>query len=365
LKILFLGPLPPPVNGHSIAAKTFLDGLTPHHDVRVVDLGVDSSGDGSLSWARIRAVLEVLWQVFRAKRGVDVIYLTISESPSGNLKDLLIYCICLGYLSRMYIHLHGGSIQSILFDRFPFIRWINAQFIARFAGVIICGPSHADVFADMIDASKIHTSANFAIDELFVDDALIEAKFADTQPLRLIYVSNMVPMKGFDELAEAYLALDEATRGKLTIDFAGLFDSPGNRQRFEQKIAGNAGLRYHGVVDGAAKRRIFTGAHVFCLPTAFKEGQPISILEAYAAGCVVVATGQPGIHDVFTEGVNGYEVLPRSVPSIKARLEALVNDLPALRQIARSNREIAGRLYRTASYQARLTRILEGGSVEA
>jgi glycosyltransferase involved in cell wall biosynthesis len=166
-------------------------------------------------------------------------------------------------------------------------------------------------------------------------------------------------MKGFSELADAYLASPEEVRQRIQLDFAGRFDSDENRARFLAKISGNPGIRYHGVVDSAQKIDLFSRAHVFCLPSAFKEGQPISILEAYASGCVVVTTGQPGIRDVFADGVNGFEVLPRSVTSIAARLAWLAANPRDLARIALLNRRTAGALYRTSSYNARLRAVLE------
>ena len=363
MKVLFLGPLPPPVNGHALAAKVFLDDLRVRHDIEVVDLSVDSKGDGSITPGRLSAVVRVLWSVFRKRRGVDVVYLTIAESLAGNLKDLVIYGLCWRLLPRMYIHLHGGSIESELFDRYPLVRKINAAFIRRMAGVIISGESHLRIFAAMIDPARIHVSANFAEEPLFVDEPAVLRKFAAMQPLRLLYISNMIPMKGFDELADAYLGLPPGVRQHLKLDFAGRFDGEANRARFLAKISGSEGIRYHGVVDNARKVELFSQAHVFCLPSAFKEGQPISILEAYASGCVVVTTGQPGIRDVFREGVNGFEVEPRSVHSLATRLRLLVTDSEGLRPIALTNLRTAAELYRTSSYNARLSRIVERAAV--
>jgi glycosyltransferase involved in cell wall biosynthesis len=113
------------------------------------------------------------------------------------------------------------------------------------------------------------------------------------------------------------------------------------------------------VVDDAAKQRLFAQAHVFCLPTAHLEGQPISILEAYASGCVVVTTGPSGVRDIFTPLVHGFEIQPRSPESIRAVIEQLLMNPEALRNIALGNRELAEANYRTSIYRAALRSILE------
>jgi glycosyltransferase involved in cell wall biosynthesis len=77
------------------------------------------------------------------------------------------------------------------------------------------------------------------------------------------------------------------------------------------------------------------------------EGQPISILEAYASGCVVITTGQAGIRDIFTDGINGYEVQPDDQQSIKLMIEKVRTSSADLVSIAYHNRQTALTNYRT------------------
>jgi glycosyltransferase involved in cell wall biosynthesis len=365
MKILLIVPLPPPVTGHSLASQTLVDALRGVHETAVVNLSIGSSNDGRISVRRIREVGKVLLSVWRRKRWADAIYLTISESRAGNLKDLLIYLLCVGRLSRLFVHLHGGTIGRDLFDRHPAWRRANAAFIKRLGGVIISGPSHLDIFAGMIDRRRIHLVPNSAQDQLFVSEQAILDKFADTRPLRVLYISSMTPEKGYLDLVEAWLSFGHEMRSRIQLDLAGRFDADADRSKFERRIAGIEGVRYHGLVDPEHKRCLFAQAHVFCLPTRMFEGQPISILEAYAAGCVVLTTGQRGIRDVFTDGVNGFEVLEGSAASLAAALTRAVDDIDRLRQMAVANRRTAGERYRADRFTGALTRILEAGQPEA
>ncbi len=131
MKILFIAPLPPPLGGHSLAAKVFLDDLATAHDVDVINLNRDSMEVGKVTFNRIFEVLNIVMQIWRKRRGIEVIYFTISESLTGNIKDLLIYLICFGSLSKMFIHLHGGSIKRCLFERYRCLMKINRVFVSR------------------------------------------------------------------------------------------------------------------------------------------------------------------------------------------------------------------------------------------
>jgi len=360
MRILFLAPLPPPITGHSLASQVFLDELRGGHDVEAINLSIGTRHDGTVTVKRLLEVAKVLMDVGRRQRTMDAVYLTIAESVAGNLKDVLIYALCTGRLPRMFIHLHGGSIGRLLFDRHPLLRRINRRFIRDLGGVIVSGASHVEIFDGMIQRTKIHIVPNFAQDHLFVPEQAVIQKFASTRPLRILYLSGMIPMKGYADLAEAYVGLPSAVKERVRVDFAGKFESPAERTAFTEGLSGIPGLRYHGVVDEALKQELFSQAHVFCLPTAFFEGQPIAILEAYASGCVVVTTGQAGIRDVFTPGINGFEVQARSVASLRDALAALASDSSRLLPMALANRRSAGSRYRMTSYNAALRRIVEG-----
>lgn len=332
-------------------------------DIKVKKNHEASEHTGALTTRRAIAVAKVLVQVWIKRAKVDVLYLTISESFGGNLKDLCIYLLCAPHLSRMYVHLHGGSIKRLLFDRHPMVRRLNALFLRRLAGAIISGRSHLNIFEGMIDPAKLHIVANFAQDPLFATEEEIAVRFADTRPLRILYISSMTIPKGFRDLAEGYLSLPSGLRDRVQIDFAGRFESEDLERSFLSMIRGVERLVYHGVVDDATKQRLFARAHLFCLPTSMLEGQPLSILEAYASGCVVATTGQPGIRDVFRPGVNGYEIQMGSSVSIRCLLEELILDPDPLAEIAVRNSKTARAYYRTSTYNAALRAVLESTPV--
>ena len=106
------------------------------HDVQVVNLSKNSLKEGIGGFKRILEVISILKEVFQKRKSADIIYFTISESLAGNIKDLFIYFICKRHLSAMYIHLHGGSIKRLLWDRYPLLLRLNKMFVRKLAGAI-------------------------------------------------------------------------------------------------------------------------------------------------------------------------------------------------------------------------------------
>lgn len=358
MKILYIAPLPPPITGHSLVSKVLIDELEKTHEAFAIDLSKDSFKEGIDGFKRIVQIVNILITVWSQKERSQRIYLTIAESLAGNLKDLLIYLICYRSLDKMYIHLHGGSIKRLLWDKFDFIKRANRFFINRLRGVIISGESHVQIFSDMIPMEKIHIVPNFAQDYLFVDQSVVNHKY-ESRKIRILFMSNLVPKKGYNELLEAFLLLDESIKAKIQLDFAGKFDSEEQKAIFLKKISGFDQVSYHGVVDEERKKRLFSQAHVFCLPTSYFEGQPISILEAYASGCVVVTTAQSGILDIFEPGLNGFVIEPESPSSIKKVIERLFNQKEEIHNIASYNLLVAYQKFRTSIYSSTVKEILE------
>jgi glycosyltransferase involved in cell wall biosynthesis len=358
MRILFVAPLPPPVNGQAVVSQRLLDHLRERHDVTVVNIRKRSLRDGLDSAGRVVEVLGTLCEVVRHRRRADVVYITIAESLAGNIKDLLI-CLLVGRRTRIYVHLHGGSIRRLLYDRYKSVHSLNKLIFGRLAGAIVSGPSHHEAFDGIVDPGKVHIAANYAGDELFTTRHAIGVKFADLAPIRILYISHMTEGKGYQRLAQGFFRCAEATKRAIVIDFAGAFGDVASKSAFLESIRDQPRLIYHGVVDSERKISLFRNAHVFCLPSSLLEGQPISILEAYAAGCVVIATGQPGIRDVFVPGANGYELEQNTPDGIARTLDALVGQGQELERIALHNRCVAERDYSAATSMARISRILE------
>ncbi|MGD9905094.1 MAG: glycosyltransferase family 4 protein [Vicinamibacterales bacterium] len=358
--MLFIGPLPEPVTGQSLACRVLLDGLPAGYRVELVDMAKREFTQGVSSLSRVAQVARILWRVWRRRRHADVVYLNVSESVAGSAKDLVIYALCFGKLGRTAIHLHGGAgMREIMRHRGP-LRTLNAFFLKRLGAAIVLGESQREIYRGVVPEDRIHVVPNFAEDSLFTTTAGVDAKFDRTTPLRVLFLSNLLPGKGYEELADAYLGLDESVKASIRLDLAGAFEAEGARADFLAKVAGDRRIQYHGTVAGDRKRELFWQAHVFCLPTYYAyEGQPISILEAYASGCAVITTAHSGIPDVFRDGVNGLQVAARSVDALRAALTAAVSAPDALRQMAMTNHTTALDVYRTATFQRAVMGVLD------
>lgn len=360
MRILFIAPIPPPITGHSLVSDVLRKDFEKDNEVIIINLSKSGVSKGMGFVKRISEIFSILKEINSKNKKIDKVYFTISESFFGNLKDLFIYLICYRNLPTMYIHLHGGSIKRLLWDKNRLIYLINKFFIKRLGGVFISGESHRQIFDSILPKEKYHIIPNFALDELHVSVNKIEEKFNNVIPLNVLYISGMKKLKGYEELLNAYIKLSPEDQQKIKIDFAGNFDSDLLKSEFILRIKKYENLKYHGAVNDLEKKNLFANAHVFCLPTMFFEGQPISILEAYASGCIVLTTGQPGILDIFKPSLNGLEIDRTSLAdSIQLNLvKILRNSSGENKKMASYNLDLAKSLYKIETYNNSIRKVM-------
>lgn len=328
------------------------DELIGNHAIDVIDVSKNNSASG-YSTKKVFQTLSIIKEVWQKRKNNDLVYITIAESFFGNLRDLVFYSIFFKNLDKIVIHMLGGAGMKKIIEKDKGIQFrLNKFFISKLGGVVVEGKPQAEFFSRVISWSKIHIIPNFAEDFLFTSDDKIENNFANINPIRIVFLSNLLYGKGHNELVEAYLALEDGIKEKIQIDIAGRTETEDEKYRFLNKIKGLNAIKYHGHVNGEQKRELFTQAHIFCLPTYYPwEGQPFTIIEAYATGCVVITTNHSGISYIFSDNINGFEVEKKSVASLKLAIEKIIMDKDQLSTIAKFNLKEAKRKYTTSLYK--------------
>jgi glycosyltransferase involved in cell wall biosynthesis len=83
---------------------------------------------------------------------------------------------------------------------------------------------------------------------------------------------------------------------------------------------------------------------IFCL-TSWKEGLPISLIEAMASGLPAVGTDVEGIRDIIIPGRNGFLVKPGDVKGLKEALSTLMRDNSLRLRLGAESRFLARNAY--------------------
>jgi glycosyltransferase involved in cell wall biosynthesis len=145
---------------------------------------------------------------------------------------------------------------------------------------------------------------------------------------RLVYVGRFVPKKGLDTLLRACRILED--RG---VEFSCHLHGAGIDEGRLQHLARELGLCDKVFFEGAIpNERFYTTLNhddVFVCSSRYMEdgerdGIPVTLLEAMAAGVTVVATRVSGIPELIVDGHNGFLVPPDDPVRLAGLLDSLL-----------------------------------------
>ena len=161
------------------------------------------------------------------------------------------------------------------------------------------------------------------------DDARATARSALGIPpdaLVIVAIGRLVPIKRLDRLVDAFALVASRVPGSLLY----LVGDGSEREALEARVSA-AGLRDRVTFVGwsGSTPDWYAGTDVVAL-TSDREGTPLALIEAAAAGRPVVATDVGGVADVVADGSTGFVVPTTSVDALADRLSQLALD-PDLR----------------------------------
>ena len=148
-------------------------------------------------------------------------------------------------------------------------------------------------------------------------------------PPRLVYIGRFVPKKGLATLVDACSLLSR--RG---VSFSAHLYGKGPLEAELRMQIERCGLSHAVSLEGViANQNIYTVMNrddIFVSPSRYmadgeRDGIPVTLLEAMAAGITVVSTPVSGIPELVEDGANGYLVEPNNPLALADLLERLLS----------------------------------------
>lgn len=165
-------------------------------------------------------------------------------------------------------------------------------------------------------------------------------RYRDRRSLRPTLLSNrnLDPYYRVDNTLKAF-ALVKARYPEATLTVAGYGSEERKLRRLAREL-GTDGIRFVGKVDPSAMPALFDEANIF-VNSSVLDNQPISLLEAFAAGLPVVSTGVGDIRSMVRDGEKGL-IVPEEDPQAMAKAIASLLDNPdrAVSMARRARKEV-------------------------
>lgn len=209
-------------------------------------------------------------------------------------------------------------------------RAIERRYLNTVDAFICNSQTTRQAVASLLDAPRPMLVAPPGRDHIMPQPALRAVAPGDKDdPLRLLFVGNVIPRKGLHVLLEALAHLPTAAWslavvGDETID-------PAYTASIDRQIArlpAGTQLTRHGRLDDTSLAQQFAAAQLLVVPSSY-EGFGIVYMEALGYGLPVIATTAGAAAEIVREGVDGFLINPSDARALAQRLVTL-RDNPAL-----------------------------------
>ena len=348
-RLLLVGDLPPPTHGQSIQFSLLCQHLPRHgFACRIVNIARKSASP----WERFSVVraLEVAAALGRVGVGLLAgerrMYLILALSRVGLARDVML--IWMAWLAgcRTAAHVHSGGYGRFYQAQGRLGRWLIRRSLRRVARIIVNSEGLRAMFAfdERLRARTVAIASGAEVPGPVPASGRAAPR---SRPLALLFLSNMIPAKGYNEALDAVALLHETLPVRAV--FAGRFiataDDPAALSEVEAEALFRRRIERHGLADavcyageaiGTEKWQLLAVSDVLLLPTRLAEASSIAILEAMAHGCVVIASKQGGITETVVDGETGLLLDNPSPAAIAAAVQRLAEDSPGFERMSRA-----------------------------
>jgi glycosyltransferase involved in cell wall biosynthesis len=316
--------------GQGVQARALVERLRDER-FRVEFIPIDPRPPRGLRWIRgvpyLRtAVNELLYlgQLARLRRA-EVAHLFSAAFWSFLLAPAPAILLARALGLRVVLVYHSGEADEHL------RRWSRrlAPWLARVDEIVVPSEYLRQVFAR-------HGYAATVIPNV-IDTSRFVYRVRDPLRPRLLSTRNLEPMYDVENTIRAFALLRRRVpQAELTVAGQG-----SERARLERLAAPIGGVRFTGAVPAPDMPALYDRGDIF-VNSSLVDNQPVSVLEAFAAGLPVVSTPSGGLSFMVREGRTGRVVPPRDPQAMAGAVLELLEHPDRARDLAgRAREEVA------------------------
>ena len=272
-----------------------------------------------------------------------VVHLNMACDASYFWKSVFIRTVRL-FVKKIVIHQHGVDFENFYYHQLSERGRKNLRRVLSMGDAfVVISPSLEEFFGGLLGRERLTLLPN-AIQ-------IPPQGGKEYGRHRILFLGRICREKGIRELLSVMPALKEKYPD-IRLCLGGVFEDPQLKEKVE---ALSDCVEWIGWVGGEEKERYLGECDIFVLPSYF-EGQPVSVLEAMAYSCAVVASGTGGIPQMIIDNETGILVEPKSGKSLREGLERALSDNKLCERLGKSAREKAQREF---SLDQNMERLLE------
>ena len=306
--VLMVGPTPPPAHGISVLTEILLQSrLRESFELVHLDTAdrrtLDNVGRFELHNVFLALYHGAVFQWDLLWKRPALVYLPVSESPLGFVRDtlFLLPSRLLGF--PLVLHLHGGYLDTLYGQGGTVFRWLMRFCFSHAARAIVLGERFRGKFAGLVDDDRVRVVYNGILPTIYEACKDTHSSARGSGPRTVLFLAGLIESKGFfDLLRSVPYVLEQTTDVQFLFVGDNSFPEAVRAMAWAKENGIDSYVRFMGPRSGAEKTRIFQESDIFAFPTWYPlEGQPVVVIEAMAAGLPVVTTRHATIPDILGE----------------------------------------------------------------
>lgn len=257
-----------------------------------------------------KAILQFLyWMLFHPE--IKIVHVQGSVGASFWRKAIFIY-IAKFFHKKVVWHMHAGRF---------------AVFYQQHRYAVRKVVNKSDVIIALSEYWKEYFKNEFPTKRVEIIKNVISAPRVHKQQtgyFTLLFLGLLGKNKGIYDLLECIRDHKVEFQGKLKLYIGGNGEIEHVKQLIKEYGIADITI-FEGWVSGDKKIELLNKSDAYILPS-YKEGLPISILEAMSYGMPIISTPVGGIPEIVSTGENGYLVEPGNKEDIYKAIISLLND---------------------------------------
>lgn len=258
----------------------------------------------------------------------DIVHVNMASDVSFYRKSVFIRTAS-ACGKKIVIHQHGGNFPEFYEKE---LREAGRRHVKKILSMgdafLVLGTAWKDFFGEIIGREKITV----------LPDAIQIPKRQEKRygVHKILFLGRLCREKGIGELLSVILKL-RRRYPDVQLFLGGIWEDENLKK---QALSMRECVTDLGWISGGSKCKILQECDIFVMPSYF-EGQSVSILEAMANACGIVASDTGGIPDMIVDGETGLLVPPRDAAALEESICRLLEDDGLCRRLGENARQKA------------------------
>lgn len=308
-KVLTVGVAYKPVQGGIAAVENaYATFYKPFNHIATAPVGINSNIRKLFQFCY--ALTKFLWFML-FHREIHIVHLHVASNASFWRKWIIIN-LAKAFRKKVVFHLHSGHFQ----DFYSHHHWVVKKTLEK-----------CDCVIALSDYWRQWIGSTFNCKKVVVINNVIETPKLARVPhdgFVLLFLGQLVEAKGIYDLLDVIATHKAEFAGRLQLIIGGNKNVEKLKRIITQYRLSNI-VKFEGWVSGQKKSQMFNMADAFILPS-YREGLPISILEAESYALPVISTQVGGIPEIVSDSYNGILFKPGDKVAMYEAIVRLMTD---------------------------------------